>query len=48
MVQALRQRGLDVELILLEAEGHGFRSAAVGRQVLEATERFFERVLPGR
>ena len=48
MVQALRQRGLSVELILLEAEAHGFRSGAVQRQVLEATERFFERVLPPR
>lgn len=48
MVAALRLRGLQVELTLLEAEAHGFRSAAVQRQVLEATERFFMRVLPPR
>ena len=48
MVQALRWRGLSPELMLLESEGHGFRSTSVQRQVLEATEQFLRRVLPQR
>ena len=48
MVQTLRWRGLSPELMLLESEGHGFRSASVQRQVLEATEQFLRRVLPQR
>lgn len=48
MVQTLRWRGLAPELMLLESEGHGFRSASVQRQVLEATEQFLLRVLPQR
>jgi acetyl esterase/lipase len=48
MVQTLRWRGLAAELMVFENEGHGFRSAAVQRQVLEATEQFLLRVLPQR
>ena len=48
MVQTLRWRGLSPELMLLESEGHGFRSTSVQRQVLEATEQFLRRVLPQR
>ena len=43
MVERLRQRGVSVELHLFEGEGHGFRDAAVQRQVLERTEAFFRR-----
>jgi acetyl esterase/lipase len=45
MVSALRRQGLQLELLLLEDEGHGFRSPLVQRQILEATERFLRRVL---
>jgi dienelactone hydrolase len=41
MVERLRQRGVPVELQLFEGEGHGFRDAAVQRQVLERSEAFF-------
>ena len=46
MVAALRQQGVAVEVLFFEEEGHGFRSPLVQRQMLEATERFFRRVLP--
>ena len=41
MPERLRQRGVPVELQLFEGEGHGFRDAAVQRQVLERSEAFF-------
>ncbi|KAF0654499.1 dipeptidyl aminopeptidase/acylaminoacyl peptidase [Cyanobium sp. Copco_Reservoir_LC18] len=43
MVDALRQRGQEVELHLIPGEGHGFRDSAVRTAVLEATEAFFRR-----
>jgi dipeptidyl aminopeptidase/acylaminoacyl peptidase len=46
MVAALRHQGVAVEVLFFEEEGHGFRSPLVQRQMLEATERFFRRVLP--
>ena len=46
MVNALRQQGQTVEVVFLEAEGHGFRSELIKGQILEHTERFFERMLP--
>ncbi|MEI8250128.1 MAG: prolyl oligopeptidase family serine peptidase [Synechococcus sp. ELA057] len=45
LVERLRQRGVPVDLLLFEAEGHGFRDGTVQRQVLEATEAFFRRHL---
>ncbi|MFY8148964.1 MAG: prolyl oligopeptidase family serine peptidase [Prochlorococcaceae cyanobacterium] len=45
MAAALRAHGVPVEVMLFEGEGHGFRDGAVQRQVLEATEAFFRRVL---
>ena len=41
MAEALRQRGLTVEVRLFEGEGHGFRNGAVQQEVLESSERFF-------
>jgi dienelactone hydrolase len=45
LVERLRQRGIPVELMLFEGEGHGFRDGGVQRQVLEATEGFLRRHL---
>lgn len=45
LVERLRQRGVPVELMLFEGEGHGFRDGGVQRQVLEASEAFFRRHL---
>ena len=39
--EALRQRGIPVEVHHFAGEGHGFRSGAVRVAVLEATEAFF-------
>lgn len=41
MVERLQARGVPVELVLFEGEGHGFRDGAVQRQVLERSEAFF-------
>ena len=41
MANALRQRGVPVDVHRFEGEGHGFRSGAVRVAVLEATEAFF-------
>ena len=41
MAEALRQRGIPVEVHHFAGEGHGFRSGAVRVAVLEATEAFF-------
>jgi len=46
MANALRREGQSVEVVFLEAEGHGFRSELLKAQILENTERFFNRVLP--
>ena len=43
LVERLRQQGVPVELHVFPGEGHGFRDAAVQRQVLECTEAFFRR-----
>jgi dipeptidyl aminopeptidase/acylaminoacyl peptidase len=44
MALALRNNGVAVQVHLFPGEGHGFRSSAVQRQVLEATEAFFRQV----
>jgi dipeptidyl aminopeptidase/acylaminoacyl peptidase len=41
MAEALRRRGVPVEVHHFAGEGHGFRSGAVRVAVLEATEAFF-------
>lgn len=41
MVERLKARGIPVELVLFEGEGHGFRDGSVQRQVLERSEAFF-------
>ncbi len=43
MAAALEANGVPVEVHRFAGEGHGFRSGAVQRQVLEATEAFFRR-----
>ena len=43
MAEALRARGIAVEVHLFAEEGHGFRSSTTQIQVLEATEAFFRR-----
>ncbi|MCP9917357.1 S9 family peptidase [Cyanobium sp. ATX 6F1] len=43
MATALRANGIEAEVHLFPGEGHGFRSGAVQRQVLEASEAFFRR-----
>jgi dipeptidyl aminopeptidase/acylaminoacyl peptidase len=45
MASALKANGLAVEVHRFAGEGHGFRSADVQIQVLEATEAFFRRHL---
>ena len=41
MAEALRSRGVPVDVHRFAGEGHGFRSGAVRVAVLEATEAFF-------
>ena len=41
MAERLQARGVPVELVLFEGEGHGFRDGSVQRRVLERTEAFF-------
>jgi dipeptidyl aminopeptidase/acylaminoacyl peptidase len=43
MAAALEANGIQVEVRRFPGEGHGFRSAAVQVEVLEATEAFFAR-----
>ena len=45
MVEALRQRGIDVEYILKENEGHGFHNEENRFEFYEAMERFLEKHL---
>ncbi|MFM8524261.1 MAG: alpha/beta hydrolase family protein [Cyanobacteriota bacterium] len=45
MAEALRRRGVPVEVHHFAHEGHGFRDGAVRQAVLEATEAFFRRHL---
>ena len=44
MRDALERKGIDVEYILFEGEGHGFRQAANIRRAIEAEYAFFCRV----
>ena len=44
MQSALQSKGIDVEYILFEGEGHGFRQAANIRRAIEAEYAFFCRV----
>jgi len=48
IVVALRDRGRDVEYLLAEDEGHGFRSPENSIAVSAAMERFFAKQLGGR
>lgn len=45
MVEALRKRGIDVEYILKENEGHGFHNEENRFEFYEAMERFLEKHL---
>lgn len=44
MVQALRQRGIPVEYVELEGEGHGFRKAESIVRTLQEELRFYQRM----
>jgi dipeptidyl aminopeptidase/acylaminoacyl peptidase len=44
MVQALRQRGIPVEYVELEGEGHGFRKAETIVRTLQEELRFYQRM----
>jgi len=41
MAEALREKGIPVEVRLFPEEGHGFRKGSTQIEVLEATEAFF-------
>ncbi len=45
MAKAVAAKGLDVELIVFEGEGHGFRKAESVARALEAELAFYQRVL---
>ncbi|MFT3860665.1 prolyl oligopeptidase family serine peptidase [Micropruina sp.] len=47
MARAVAAKGLEVELIVFEGEGHGFRRADTIERALEAELAFYERVLMG-
>ncbi|MFZ1411742.1 MAG: prolyl oligopeptidase family serine peptidase, partial [Micropruina sp.] len=44
MAEAVRAKGLEVELIVFEGEGHGFRKAATIAAALAAELAFYRRV----
>jgi dipeptidyl aminopeptidase/acylaminoacyl peptidase len=44
MVNALRQRGIPVEYVELEGEGHGFRKADTIVRTLQAELDFYQRM----
>jgi dipeptidyl aminopeptidase/acylaminoacyl peptidase len=44
MAKAVAVKGLDVELIVFEGEGHGFRRAETVERALEAELAFYQRV----
>ena len=44
MRDALQRRGIDVEYVLFEGEGHGFRKAENVRRAIETEYAFFCRV----
>jgi dipeptidyl aminopeptidase/acylaminoacyl peptidase len=46
-VERVRDAGGDVELVVMEGEGHGFRQAANRRADYELTARFLARLVPG-
>lgn len=46
-VERVRAAGGDVELVVMEGEGHGFRDPANKRADYEITERFLVRVMDG-
>jgi dipeptidyl aminopeptidase/acylaminoacyl peptidase len=48
IVAALRKRGIEVEYLLKEDEGHGFAKEGNLLELLEAMERFFDKHLGGR
>jgi dipeptidyl aminopeptidase/acylaminoacyl peptidase len=48
IVVALRKRGIEVEYLLKEDEGHGFAKEGNLLELLEAMERFFDKHLGGR
>lgn len=47
LVEAVRKRGIPVEYLVLEGEGHGFSRIENRRRAYEATDRFLDRHLRG-
>ncbi len=45
LADRIRRNGGDVELVVYEGEGHGFRDPAIQRDEYECTERFLDRVV---
>jgi dipeptidyl aminopeptidase/acylaminoacyl peptidase len=45
IVEAVKQRDGDIEYIVFEGEGHGFRKAESLKKALESELAFYERVL---
>jgi dipeptidyl aminopeptidase/acylaminoacyl peptidase len=48
IVEALRKRGIDVEYMVKENEGHGFRNEENRFDFFRATEKFLAKHLGGR
>ena len=46
-VERMRDAGGDVELVVIEGEGHGFRQPANRRADYELTGAFLARLVPG-
>ena len=47
MAEAVAAKGLEVELIVFEGEGHGFRRAETLERALQAELAFYQRILVG-
>ncbi len=47
MAEAVAAKGLEVELIVFEGEGHGFRRAETVERALQAELAFYQRILVG-